>query len=214
MQRVNIYGFPHKGIRYGLGKLSFKIGSLILDDAEELNACKEIANDLSELLSLHLHAEEDYVTPPLEAKVPGSTDHNHEDHIKMEQMEHEMKEAVDTLLATPNQMNLNLAYDSVNLFIREYYRHMSEEENEINEMIWAHFSDAEILGWQGQILSKLTPDQFFKWFKYIIPALSPLEQSIMLGGFKQNAPKEVFAATIKRLKPYVSAKQYEYIGSL
>ena len=55
---------------------------------------------------------------------------------------------------------------------------------------------------------------FFKWFKYIIPALSPLEQSIMLGGFKQNAPKEVFAATIKRLKPYVSAKQCEYIGSL
>ena len=115
MQRANIYGYTHKGIRYELGKLSFKIGSLILEDAEEINACKEIADDLSELLSLHLHAEEDYVTPPLEAKIPGSNNHNHEDHIKMEQMEHEMKEAVDALVATPNQMNLNLAYDSVNL---------------------------------------------------------------------------------------------------
>ena len=58
--RVNIYGFPHKGIRYGLGQLSFKVGSLIFDDSEALKACKEIAGDLSELLDLHLHSEEDF----------------------------------------------------------------------------------------------------------------------------------------------------------
>ena len=83
-QRVNIYGFPHKGIRNGLGQLSFRIGSLILDDASEVNACKEIADDLSELLELHLNAEEEFVLPPVEAKVPGSTQHNQEDHKKME----------------------------------------------------------------------------------------------------------------------------------
>ena len=213
-QRVNIYGFPHKGIRNGLGQLSFKVGSLILDDAEALKACKEIADDLSELLDLHLNAEEDFVSPPMEAKVPGSTEHNHEDHKEMHRLEHEMKAAIDKLVATPNQMNLNTTYDKINHFIKEYFRHMSEEETDMNKVIWEHFSDEEVLGWQGQILSKLTPAQFFKWFKYIIPALSQLEQKIMLGGFKQNAPAEAYNQTIKNLEPFLSPKQFTFISSL
>jgi len=212
--RVNIYGFPHKGIRNGLGQLSFKVGSLILDDADALKACKEITDDLSELLDLHLNAEEEFVCPPMEAKVPGSTLHNHEDHMEMQRLEHDMKAAVDKLVEAPNEMHLNIAYGKINHFIKEYFRHMSEEETEMNNVIWEHFADEEILGWQGQILSKLTPAQFFKWFKYIIPALTQLEQSIMLGGFKQNAPAEAFRGTIKNLEPYVSPKQFAYISSL
>ena len=42
---------------------------------------------------------------------------------------------------------------------------MSEEETDINKVLWSHFSDEEILGMQGKILAKLTHDQFFKWFK-------------------------------------------------
>lgn len=213
-QRVNIYGFPHKGIRNGLGQLSFKVGSLMLDDAQDLKACKQIADDLSELLDLHLNAEETFVAPPMEAKAPGSTEHNHEDHQEMQRLEHEMKSAVDTLMEAPNEMNLNNAYNKINHFIREYFRHMSEEEIDMNKVIWEHFSDEEVLGWQGQILSKLTPAQFFKWFKYIIPSLTQLEQRIMLGGFKENAPAEVYKETIKNLEPYLSAKQFKYISTL
>ena len=213
-QRVNIYGFPHKGIRYGLGQLSFNVGSLILNDPEALKVCKEIADDLSELLDLHLNSEEDFVIPPMEAKVPGCTQHNHEDHMEMQKLEHEMKEAILTLVDLPNEMHLNLAYNKINHFIKEYFRHMSEEETEMNKVIWEHFADEEILVWQGQILSKLTPAQFFKWFKYIIPALTQLEQSIMLGGFKQNAPAEAYNGTIKNLEPYLTPKQFTYISSL
>jgi hypothetical protein len=213
-QRVNIYGFPHKGIRYGLGQLSFKVGSLIFDDNGALKACKELADDLSELLDLHLHAEEEFVLPPLEAKVPGSTQHNHDDHIAMQKLEHDMSDAIRRLVDVPNEIHLNIAYDKINNFIKEYFRHMSEEETEINKVIWEHFSDQEILGWQGQILAKLTPDQFFKWFKYIIPSLSQLEQSLMLGGFKVNAPAEAYNETIKNLEPYLTPKQFAYISSL
>jgi hypothetical protein len=91
---------------------------------------------------------------------------------------------------------------------------MSEEETDINKVLWSHFSDEEILGMQGKVLAKLTPDQFFKWFKYIIPSLSQLEQSLMLGGFKQNAPAEAYNGTIKNLEPYLAPKQFAYISSL
>ena len=91
---------------------------------------------------------------------------------------------------------------------------MSEEERDINKVLWDHFSDEEILSMQGQILAKLTPDQFFKWFKYIIPSLSQFEQSLMLGGFKGNAPAEAYNGTIKNLEPYLTPTQFAYISSL
>ena len=89
-----------------------------------------------------------------------------------------------------------------------------KEEGDMNRVIWENFSDQDILGWQGQILSKLTPDQFFKWFKYIIPALNPLEQQIMLGGFKENAPAEAYSATINGLKPFLNERQFNHIQSI
>lgn len=213
-QRVNIYGFPHKGLRNGLGKLSLAIGNLDTNDTGAVQEVVALANELSELLGLHLHSEEDFVSPPLEAKIPGSTEHNHEDHEAMKVLEHEMVAAVQAMALNPNPATQEVAYQAVNLFIREYFRHMSEEEGDMNKVIWENFEDQDILGWQGQILSKLTPDQFFKWFKYIIPALSPFEQQIMLGGFKENAPVEAYTATIAGLEPFVTPKQFAHIQTI
>lgn len=213
-ERVNIYGFPHKGLRNGLGKLSLSLSNLNVNDPEEVKTTVQLARELSELLELHLNSEEEFVCPPLEAKVPGSTAHNHEDHEAMKALEHEMAAATEDLEKNPSIPAQEKAYQSVNLFIREYFRHMKEEESDMNTIIWENFTDEDILGWQGQILSKLSPEQFFKWFKYIIPALNPLEQQIMLGGFKENAPAEAYSFTINNLKPFLSSKQFNHISNI
>jgi len=204
--RPNIYGFPHKGLRNALGQLSFRIGSLDLSDEQEIRGLKELAEEVSELLSLHLHSEERYVLPPLEEKVPGSTEHNHEDHEEMERLEKEMMASVKLLVTQPTPALLDEAYRRTNYFIREYFRHMDEEEIDLNRIIWEQFEDQDIMSWQGQILSEFTPEVFFKWFKYIIPALQPIEQSIMLGGFKANAPEEAYRQTIEGLRPHLTEK--------
>jgi len=213
-QRANIYGFPHKGIRKGLGELSFKIGSLILDDDQELNSCQQLLIDITNLLDLHLNLEENYINPPIEEKVRGSTQHNVEDHIEMHRLEHEMKTAVEQLVKDPNPMKVGLAYGKTNHFIKEYYRHMEEEETGMNKVIWEHFSDEEVLGWQGKILSSMTSDELFLLLKFVVPALSPFEQSLLLGGFKKNTPAEAYSNTIKKLETYLSSKQMQHIKSL
>lgn len=214
MERINIYGFPHKGIRNALGQLSIKVGSLNINNEDQINEVIAQADEISELLKLHLHSEEAHVLPPVEAKVPGSTEHNHDDHEAMAALEHEMVEKIHQIKQQRTVASVTAAYDKVNEFIKEYFRHMEEEEVDLNKVIWQHFEDQEIMGWQGKILSEFTPEQFFKWFKYIIPALHPHEQEIMLGGFKQNAPQEAYNHTIQGLKPYVSEGQYAFISSI
>lgn len=212
--RINIYGFPHKGLRNALGQLSFKLGNLDVENKQAMDNIANQAFEISELLKLHLHSEESHVLPPLEKEVPGSTKHNHEDHEYMEQLEKEMITQIEVLKNKPSLENARKAYQHTNLFIREYFRHMDEEETDLNQVIWKYFSDTDILEWQGKILSSLSPEQMFKWFKYIIPALSPFEQNIMLGDFKQNAPKEAYEFVINGIEPFVTETQYQHIQTI
>ena len=141
-QRVNIYGFPHKGLRNALGKLSFNLGKLDVSSEEQIQEIKLLSNEVSELLKLHLHSEEKHVLVPLKEKDPKIADHNHEDHLKMERLEDQMMFSIHQLIDSPDIGIAIKSYQETNLFIREYFRHMDEEENEINEIIWSHFSDA------------------------------------------------------------------------
>lgn len=82
--RMNIYGFPHKGLRIALSQLSMLSGNTDYSDAESLAKLKNLSLELITLLGLHLHSEEDVVLPALETKVPGSTRQNVEEHEQLE----------------------------------------------------------------------------------------------------------------------------------
>ena len=57
-------------------------------------------------------------------------------------------------------------------------------------------------------MATLTPDQIMMWFRYIVPALNPFERSIIMGGFKENAPVEFFGQVLKMLKEYMPENEH------
>ena len=205
--RMNIYGFPHKGIRIALSELSKLSGKIDYSNESSLNELKSITNEITMLLDLHLHSEEGVVLRALESKVPGSIHENVEEHEKLEQEVADFKAKLNeiTVKSSPD-LGANF-YSSFSNFHSNYLAHMAMEEGEMNPIIWDNFSDQEILGWQGAIMASLTPDQTMKWFKYIVPALSPIERSMIMGGFKQNAPSEFFDATLEMLKSYMEESE-------
>lgn len=206
--RMNIYGFPHKGLRIALSQLSMLSGNTDYSDAESLAKLKNLSLELITLLNLHLHSEEDVVLPALETKVPGSTRQNVEEH---EQLEKEI-EAFDKQLKNITVDSAPNAgaefYEAVYNFHSKYITHMAMEEGEINPLIWANFTDEEIMAWHGQVMATLTPDQIMMWFRYIVPALNPFERSIIMGGFKENAPVEFFGQVLKMLKEYMPENEH------
>ena len=52
------------------------------------------------------------------------------------------------------------------------------------------------------------------WFKYIVPALNPFERTIILGGFKANAPVEYFDAVVNMLAENMPASEYSQMLSM
>lgn len=205
--RVNIYGFPHKGLKNGLSQLLHVVGKTDITNAQSVKQVKLLANELINLLELHQDAEDSIVLPALEARVKGSTAHNHLEHDRLHAMVKAISGMVDGLSVGNSAAEMARLFDAIGAFYSDYLRHMSDEEGEINAVIWEHFADDEILEWQGQIMDKLTPEQKMSWFKFIVPALNPMERSIMLGGVKENVPIEAYRAILEMLSDYMSEEE-------
>lgn len=211
---MNIYAVPHKGLRLALGQLCHRAGSVDWSDPEAVKELHTQGSELFELLALHLNSEEEVVLPAIEAKVPGSTEENHDEHLMLQKLEDKLADQLDALAAAPSMEKALVFYDQLNHFLGRYFQHMEGEEGQMNKLIWDNFNDEEIAAWHGTIMSKFTPDQVFSWFKYIIPALHPAEQNIVLGGFKANAPTEVYQGTLEALKPFLSQAQKDHVAAI
>ncbi len=209
MERANIYGFPHKGIRNGLSQLLLLAGKTDYTKSDSVNKLNDLTKEVLEILDLHLHSEEDVILPAVEAKVPGSAHENIEEHKALEKEVDDIAAQINTIKANPNPAFGIAFFNAINGFMSRYLLHMQMEENEINTIIWKTFTDEEIMAWHGQVMSTLKPDQITLWFKYIVPALNPMEQSIILGGFKMNAPPEFYQTVMDMLKNYLTIHEYQ-----
>ena len=206
--RMNIYGFPHKGLRIALSALSRVAGNTDYANVQSLDNLKTLSAEIITLLDLHLHSEEDVVLPALEAKVPGSTNENIEEHEQLEQDVKAFDEQLKTIAIDSPPDSGAKFYESVSSFHSNYLAHMAMEERDMNPLIWDNFTDEELMGWHGQIMSTLSPEQIMMWFKYIVPALNPFERSMIMGGFKANAPADFFNDVLNMLKSRMSASEH------
>lgn len=202
--RVNIYGFPHKGLKNGLSQLWLEAGKADVSNEESVERLKALSEQLTLLLELHQQAEDEFVLPALEARAPGTTSHNAAEHDRLHQIVIDIQKQTQALNSGDAMAAVNQLFTTIGQFISDYIRHMDEEEQDMNQVIWEHFTDEEILGWQGQIMGKLTPDQKMMWFRFIVPALNPMERQIMLGGVRQNVPAAVYQGILDMLSQHMT----------
>lgn len=206
--RMNIYGFPHKGLRNAISQLSQSAGNTTCSDADSLGKLKEIGNEVFILLELHAHSEETVVLPALEKKVPGSTTDNIEEHKQLEKEIEKLKEQLNSISADSPPDATASFYTHVANFHSNYLSHMAMEESKMNQLIWANFTDADLMGQHGQIMSTLKPEQIMMWFKYIVPALNHFERTIIMGGFKANAPAPFVESVFTMLSGLLEKDEY------
>ena len=81
-------------------------------------------------------------------------------------------------------------------------------------LIWDNFSDDELMGQHGRIMASFTPEQILIGFKYIVPALNPIERGIIMGGFKANAPAPFFDSVMAMLSIQMPGREYQAMATV
>lgn len=139
--RMNIYGFPHKGLRNLLSQVSLLSGNTDYSNAVSLEKLKDLTTELVTLLDLHVHSEEDVLLPALEVKVPGSTRENVEEHEQLEKEIKDFDEKMKNITVDSTPDSGVKFYESVYNFHSKYIAHMAMEEDDMNPLIWDNFTD-------------------------------------------------------------------------
>jgi hypothetical protein len=206
-QRYNIYGAVHKGLRALMSDTLLQCGRADWHDAADRVGTLAQVRLLMEVCHSHLHHEDLFVHSAMEARRPGSsnttmTDH-HEHVLAIKSFLDDAQTLEDCAPTLRDTLGASL-YRRLGLFIAENFEHMAVEETDNNAVLWACYSDAEILAIEQALVAHLPPEKKAIFGRWMLPAVNASERAMMLTGMKQSAPAEAFDGMLKMLQPLIS----------
>lgn len=206
--RYNMYEVIHKALRASLSRTLVAIGQLDVDDepsVRELEA--EVATTLA-MMRGHLASENAFVHTAMEARAPGSTRRIAEEHAHHEDDIDVLAAACATLAAATPGERESLAqrlYVMFDLFVQDNLTHMRHEEDHHNAVLWAMYSDAEILAIEQALVAALPPEKKALYLHAMLPAVPTRDRAKLLGGLRQVLPPEAFAGLYASVLPLLDA---------
>ena len=211
--RIKGFDVPHKGIRNGLGKLILSAGNTDYSDIDQVEKLYQLGTEVFTILTTHAHDENDVTLRELEKKVPGASEHDMEEHERIEQEQSVLEDLLSEILQDSRSGKIPFEkggefYTGLCDFTSMYYWHMAGEEKETQELIWQHFTDEEILEHRKEIIAGLKPEVLLLWIKYIVPSQSHPERIGFLKGMKVNAPVEFFDQVMSVVKENLTGEDY------
>jgi len=185
----------HKGLRHAMGDALLTVGRADTANTTSITHAMTAVRGLLTLCRTHLHTENQFIHPAMEARLPGSSRSTADEHLDHER-------AFDTLTADvlaversdggARSAALAALYQRLALFVADNYTHMFEEETHNQSVLWEHYTDQELQALEGAIVASHTPEQLMTGLRWMIPALSPDEREQLLAGPRAGMPAAMF----------------------
>jgi hypothetical protein len=99
-------------------------------------------------------------------------------------------------------------YRRLSLFIAENLAHMHEEEAANNAVLWADYSDDELLQIHDRIVASISPQEMARIIRWMAPSLTPNERALLFGGLQAKAPAEVFRRLLEAARPHLAPRDW------
>lgn len=199
-ERMDLYGGIHKALRLFMTRTLGSVGSADPDDPADVAQALALLDRLLGLCELHLKDENDFVHPALERALPGSAARiagEHQHHVEAIADLRDLAGLVRDARDAQRPAALGRLYRALALFVADNFQHMHVEETAHNAVLWAHYSDAELLAIEQALVASIPPAAMMEALHWFIPALSAPERAAMLGGMQQGMPPEPFAAVLE-----------------
>lgn len=206
--RYNSYGLVHKGLRTFMMQVLHLAGRTDWQDGDDCAKTLAEIRTLAQTCRSHLQHENHFIHAAMEARQPGSSRHAERDHVEHEQAISRLLADCDVVAEARPLDRSGLGarlYDRLALFIADNLEHMAMEEVDHNAVLWAHYSDAEIIAIEQALVASIPPEKAMQFLRWMMVAASPAERAEKLRGMRAHAPAEVFMGVMAMLQPLLSA---------
>ena len=214
--RFDLYRMIHKTLRKQMFDTVYALGRVDVVDDLEFHAALDSVNTLAEACEHHLQKENNYVHPAMEARSPGSTRQILDEHFEhIEDIDFIRAEvtrirgvASEARAAETHRLYLHLTH-----FVADNLKHMRHEELEHNAVLWAKYSDAELMAIEQRIIANVAPEEMMAILKVAIPAIAHQERAAMLGGMKQSEmPRQAFEAVVQLAREGLATRDWDKLA--
>lgn len=193
--RHQMFTAIHKGLRCAMAETLLTVGRADGSDAQSCATAAGAVRALVGLCRMHLHSENQFIHPAMEARRPGSSQSTADEHVghevAFEALEGDAL-AVERSAGQDPSTPLAVLYQRLALFVADNYEHMFEEETHNQSVLWDAYSDDELRALEGAIVAAHTPEESMACIRWMVPALSPSERVGLLAGAREGMPAEAF----------------------
>jgi quercetin dioxygenase-like cupin family protein len=210
--RVDLYSAIHKALRLAMADTLSRLGRLDTDDAAE---CSDVLAQLDALLDAcrsHVAKENQYVHTAIEARRPGASQRVAGEHVEHLDAIAALQAETAALRALPGAPAALRLYRRLALFVADNLEHMHLEETQHNALLWAAYSDAELLEIHQRILAAIEPAEMAQVLRWMVPAASPAERAAMLGAMQQQMPPEAMRGVLEAVRPHLDRAGWDKLA--
>jgi len=209
--RFDMYCGIHKALRALMADSLLAAGRMDPAEDAEVAQCAERVLALLAICAGHLQHENDFVHAAIEARAPGASEqiaHEHEEHLRQIAR---LTDLVAVLRGAAPQQREAAAlrlYRELALFVADNFQHMHVEETAHNAVLWARYTDAELLAIHDALVASIPPQEMMAIARWLVPSVNPAERLQLLLDMRAKAPAPAFQAVLDTVMPHLSAQEW------
>lgn len=217
MQQARYNGFLmiHKALRAMLMDTTLELQHTNFLDAEKTSKTLQKLETVIASFELHAHHEDTIILPLIQEQSPEIYRQFEEEH----ETDHELGERLQTAieaLKTKADATRRLLLGSKILyafydFVAFNFSHMNKEETVLNEVLWKHFSDEELLKVNMKIVQSNTPAQMQTAAYWMLKGCSNEEISQWMKGARKGLPEPAFKGLVELATRILPAERVQFI---
>lgn len=209
--RVDMYSGIHKAMRALMADTLLAVGRMDCDDGLELAQVTERVMQLLDFCRSHLKHENAFVHTAMEARAPGASEAVAREHADHERHIGELADVVAALRAAPAAQRFagqQRLYAELTLFVADNLHHMRVEETAHNAVLWARYTDAELIAIHDALVGSIPPEEMMFAMRWLVPFMSPIERAGFLGDVRAKAPPPAFQAILDTVRPHLAEREW------
>jgi hypothetical protein len=212
MNRFNLFNQIHKGLRAMLYDAALAIGRTDFTQAGQAAATLTRLERVLFFFDAHAEHENKFILPAIRQHNPYLLDAFAGEHEADHKLANELRELIGLyqLLVQPEmqiQLGQQLFY-AFNAFVAFNLEHMNREESTLNQVLWEHYTDAQLHGIEAEIVRSIAPAELAEESRWMMRAINQAEAVAWLSGAHDTAPEPVFQFLLQLARQELPAEQW------
>lgn len=215
MQRHNPFTLIHKGLRSMLYEAGLSIQQTSFADPEETAVTLEKIETVLHMFEQHAHHEDTFINPAVDAFEPGVGKEFEKEHVEDLRLSNQLKNLLNiyrNLTFPEERITCGSAISkSFVEFMVFNLEHMAKEELLLNQALWKHYTDEQIMCISQQIVSTIPQEELNIAYKWMIRGINNFEAIMWLKGVQELAPPFVFDAILEVVNKELPKNRFEIV---